>query len=118
MDMTSFSGFLSSRYSARIVVLYCSHASAGTCSREGLAIDCVRGGRGGRFPPVAANDVEEDASAGVWGLKGLDVDTSDGENVDTEVATEDEAAVAARGRGGFAGAFALGFEAGFSSRMN
>lgn len=33
--MTSLSGLRSSRYSARIVDLNCSQASAGTCSRDG-----------------------------------------------------------------------------------
>lgn len=47
MDMTSFNGLLSSRYSVLIVVLYCSQASAGTCSRVGLTKGCVRGGNGG-----------------------------------------------------------------------
>jgi hypothetical protein len=39
-DMTSLSGFLSSRYSVRIVFLNDSHASAGTCSLEGRLPIC------------------------------------------------------------------------------
>jgi hypothetical protein len=137
--MTSFRGFRSSKYRPRIVDLYDSQASGGTCSREGR-LPNGRRGVAGSFSWNKVSDVTPTAvvsgCAFSWichrhtcmlpvateiseraGVEGCCF-TTESSGIEEAVNDDLDAVDGARSLAGLAGALPLPLEPGLSSRMN